>query len=166
MNKEIISKNLNLRQMQAFSAICLQEFCIHHRIKHDSIDLLIIHLMNMLTAKNISCWEQQGANLAITGRGDLLPQDVLAVIPDANIEDFNKLVAYCVEVGIVDLYGAFTDQPVIFLEKCIGILRKHKIKVPSIELLTKYSRGTDTLGEVVNEDEFISILEAYSLVTR
>lgn len=35
----------------------------------------------MQTAKNLGAWEQAGANLELTGRGDLVPDDVERLVP-------------------------------------------------------------------------------------
>jgi hypothetical protein len=155
--------NFNIRQMQAYAAICLWSFCNHLGIRHDSINELLTHLMGMLTAHSLPDWEQIGTGIAITGRGDPLPGEVEKAIPVGKLDTFNSLVECCVEVGIVDMYGNTTEQPKEFLEKCMNILNESGAELPSAENLTKYDVGTDSWGEAINHSQYDDILASYGV---
>lgn len=159
----MLVNKFNIRQMQAYAALCLWQFCTCLGIRHNSINELVIHLLNMLSAQSLPDWEQRGSSLDITGRGDPLPEYVLEIIPTTSLDNFNELVESCVEVGIVDMYGASTDQPPKFLKNCIEILRRANIEFPSPELLSKYGRGSDPWGDAIDEDELRDILDAYGI---
>jgi hypothetical protein len=157
------NNNFNIRQMQAYAAICLWLFCNHLGIRHDSIKELLAHLMGILTVQSLPDWEQTGAGLAITGRGDPLPAGVEEAIPAGKLDAFNSLVECCVEVGIVDIYGDVTEQPKEFLEKCTKILKDSGAALPSVENLSKYDVGADTWGEAINQSQYDDILASYGV---
>ncbi|RFA24286.1 hypothetical protein CAI21_22285 [Alkalilimnicola ehrlichii] len=153
----------NKRQLQAYAAICLWTFCHHLGIKNDSITKLFEHLMAMLTTNSLPDWERNGAVLDITGRGDPLPVDVEKEIPQEHFEVFNSLLENCVEVGIVDMYGDSTEQPIKFLEKCLNALERSGIEPPGVENLSQYRVGNDPWGEAISEFELDEILKAYGI---
>ena len=153
----------NTRQKQVYAAVCLWTFCIQLSIRHDSITELFRHLVNILTASSLPDWEQEGLELDIIGRGDPLPNDVEAVVPQEYLEALNSLVESCVEVGIVDMYGESTEQPGKFLEKCVSALKLAGVKLPNPEILVKYRAGSDPWGEAISESELNETLNAYGV---
>jgi len=156
-------KNFNVRQLQAYASLCLWKFCNHLNVKHNSINELVRHLISILIANNLPEWEQRGVAIAITGRGDPLPQDVEKIIPVESVEIFNSLVESCVEVGIVDMYGASTNKPYEFVGHCVMLLKQSGIDIPSTDILEKYGRGNDVWGAPINDSEFSDILEIYGV---
>lgn len=156
-------KNFNIRQLQTYAALCLWHFCRHLNIKHDAIDELILYLMSMFTAGNLSEWEQRGTEIVMTGRGDPLPEEVTNLLAPDCLEVFNSLVDSCVEVGIVDMYGACTNQPVMFVERCTEVLKHCDVDIPSTEDLDQYRRGTDEWGEFISDAELNEILDVYGV---
>ncbi|MCP5162862.1 MAG: hypothetical protein H6999_04080 [Hahellaceae bacterium] len=159
----MMRNNLNVRQMQAYAAICLLVFCDHIRVTNSAITELIKHLFSLSTAKSLPDWEQAGTGIAITGRGDPVPAEVDEAIPENYKNTFNTLVECCVEVGIVDMYGASTEQPRMFLEKCIGIVQSLGLELPPIESLDKLAKGEDAWGEPVTEGELSDLIEGIGL---
>ncbi len=159
----MLYSKLNTRQKQVYAAVCLWVFCVHFRIRHDSITKLFRHLVNMLTASSLPDWEQEGLELDIIGRGDPLPGDVEAVVPQEHLEAFNSLVECCIEVGIVDMYGESTEQPGSFLEKCVSVLKLNGVKLPNPEILAKYRVGSDVWGDAISESELNEALNAYGV---
>jgi len=155
-------KNFNVRQMQAYAALCLFSFCDKLGIKHAGIDELILHMFNILVASDLAQWEQAGASLLITGRGDLLPLSVEKAISKEKLKPFNSLVELCVEVGLVDMYGDVTEQPYVFLKKCIKLIESYDIPCLTPEHLDRYGRGA-LWGEAINESELKDIFEAYGV---
>ena len=155
--------SFNIRQLQAYAGLCLWQFCNHFDIKHPLINELILHLVRILITSSLPDWEQDGASLAITGRGDSLPVGVLEILAPDNLDIFNSLVENCVEVGIVDMYGAPSDQPMTFLEQSIKILTSSGVKPPPSEMLMKYKRGLGVWGEPVDESELKEMLDAYGV---
>ncbi|MDX5405749.1 MAG: hypothetical protein LPK11_01740 [Chromatiaceae bacterium] len=158
-----MKNDLNVRQMQAYAAICLLIFCNHIRVTNSAITELIKHLLAMSTAKSLPDWEQAGTGIAITGRGDPVPAEVDEAIPENYKDTFNTLVECCVEVGIVDMYGASTEQPKMFLEKCIGVVHNLGLELPPIEVLDNLGKGEDAWGEPVSESELSDLLERIGL---
>ena len=153
----------NTRQLQVYAGLCLWQFCIHSEIKHPLIDQLILHLMKIITASDLPRWEQDGASLDITGRGDPLPEEVSSLITTDNLQVFNALVENCVEVGIVDMYGVSTDQPAKFLQRAMDILASSNVPLPSPTILSKYKTGEDAWGEPVSDIELEEIFDAYGV---
>lgn len=158
-----MKNDLNVRQMQAYAAICLLIFCNHIRVTNSAITELIKHLLAMSTAKSLPDWEQAGTGIAITGRGDPVPAEVDEAIPENYKDTFNTLVECCVEVGIVDMYGASTEQPKMFLEKCIGVVHNLGLELPPTEVLDNLGKGEDAWGEPVSESELSNLLERIGL---
>jgi hypothetical protein len=158
-----MKSDLNVRQMQAYAAMCLLIFCNHIQVKNNAISELIKHLLAMLTAKSLPDWEQAGTAIAITGRGDPVPTEVDEAIPENYKDMFDTLVECCVEVGIVDMYGASTEQPEMFLEKCISVVQNLGLEVPPLECFGKLGNGGDHWGEPVSEEELRNLIEECGL---
>lgn len=153
--------HFNIRQMQAYAAFCLLAFCKGIRVRNVFVDELIIHLLSMLTANNLPDWERKGALIALNGRGDAIPVDVVASIPEDYRDTFNSLLECCVEVGIVDMYGANTEQPRKLLDKCIGILQSIGLEAPSLQSLGGLRKGGSAWGEPVSESEFCNLMKEW-----
>ncbi len=153
-----IIEKFGIRQMQAYAALCLYQFCCHLDIKHSAIDELVNHLLKILYVENLPDWEQSGAELDITGRGDPLPDDVASILPESHYDDFESLVECAVEVGIADMYGASTEQPKSFLKKCIDILDNAGVGLPTTEFVSKYRANNDPWGGVITHTEFDDFL--------
>lgn len=157
------NNNFNIRQMQAFAAVCLWHFCNQEGIKHASISQLISHLLSMLTARSLPDWEQAGTRLDITGRGDPLPSNVENVINHEQLEYFCSLVECCVEVGIVDMYGGNTDLPKQFFQNCIKTTEQAGVSLPSLDGLKRVGKGNGSWGEAISEEEFKSFIGSYGI---
>lgn len=156
-------KEFNVRQLQAYAALCLLRFCKNFEIKDAAINELFHHLIQILSVNNLSSWEQYGANILITGRGDPIPERITQIINPDILKSFILLVEYCVEVGIVDMYGGATNQPMQFVEKCIAILRDYDLDEPSMKVLEEYKRGDDHWGNAISNAELEMILIAYGV---
>ena len=154
-----MKSNYNIRQMQAYAAACLVVFCNHAGIKHDSVNQLIRHLLAMLTAISLPDWEQEGTKLDLTGRGDPLPTGIEETLKEEHREVFNSLVESCVEVGIVDMYLAGSDQPGYFLDKCVKIIRQFGLELPPVESLKRLRKGEGPWGEAIDEAELKEFLD-------
>lgn len=164
--KVMLYKKFNIRQKQAYAAICLWVFCAHLKIHHDSITKLLTHLVNMLTADSLPKWEQEGLDLEIVGRGEPLPSNVKAVVPKEHLEVFSSFIESCIEVGIVDMYGESTELPSQFLEECVNVLKAFEISIPSPEVLARFETGGDSWGETISKSELSETLTAYEIVLR
>lgn len=119
-------------QKQVFAAKCFSKYCEEKRIVHHSIDKLIDHLMSIENFENVIEWERKGAQLELCGRGDEIPKSVNSILSSKNKNYFIELLDSVVEVGIVDMYGAETEEPTLFLKKCITILKKNNVPIPTI----------------------------------
>lgn len=125
-------KKMTIAEKQDYAACCLSEYCEHFGISDERIDKLVSHLRNMKTASNLPKWENEGAMLALAGRGDCLPTDLEDKIPLSKKDEFVELLEATVEVGIVDLYGEETNLPYSFLMKSISVLIHNKIQLPKL----------------------------------
>lgn len=159
-----LEKKLNIRQKQAYAAACVWYFCKHFNISHKHIDDFILHLMGILIAQDLSEWEFEGSKLYITARGDELPDDIADIIPVQILIPFKEIIEYSVEVGIIDMYGAPTAQPYIYLNKCMQVLKGNKILLPPVGVLESHHQGVDNWGDKINSNEFIDVLKSYSMM--
>lgn len=161
---------LTTRKKQAFAALCLAKYCTIRKIYHHSISELIEHLLSILICHSLSNWEDKGTSLEITGRGDPLPDSLIRMIPDNNLGTFNRLVECVVEVGIVDMYGANTDEPLRFLQECIKILENDGILPPDLEdiIVTqqKENQQENAWGAPISKLEYEQILQKYKEIGR
>jgi hypothetical protein len=161
--KEIVN-SLNIRQKQAYAALCINQFCMHFNIRDNSISELITHLISLLTTDNIPEWESKGAILAIVGRGEPIPQNVIELVPVNCQEHFSELIENGVEVGIIDIYGALTEQPQQFLNNCIHILVQLKIEVPQLDGLLLHSICSNGWGDTIESEKLNEIVKYYGLM--
>ncbi|WP_338289401.1 hypothetical protein [Luteolibacter sp. LG18] len=142
----------SIRVFQFWGGLCVAAFCRHHRFGHRFIDELVYHHVELLRAPDLPAWDIAGARLAITGRGDAPPQEVLGIIPTELGDDFHRLIECATEIGIVDLYGAATDHPSRFLLKCLEVLDKHGIPKP--REITCPLPAIVGFGEALGEEAF------------
>lgn len=155
---------LNTREMQAYAALCLAKYCASINVIHESIEALIEHLLSILVSESLPNWEQKGACLDITGRGDPIPQNLESIIPRNHLETFSRLVEYVVEVGIVDMYGANTKEPLRFLYKCTELLKSSGIDPPimkEIGILPVKDTENVGWGDTIGQAEYNKIIGNY-----
>jgi len=156
-------KNLNIRQLQAYAALCLKEYCESLNISHSEIDNLVAHLFGILISDDLPAWEQAGASLAIPGRGDPIPEAIEEAIPTQYLDGFSRLVEYCIEVGIVDMYGAPSALPLEFLEKCLAILNDSQAQPPSGKEINEVRQRGDVWGEPLGADDYRQLVDHYKI---
>lgn len=122
----------SVRDLQLYAAGCLAAYCTGKGLAHPSIDDLLKHLKAYPEHDHLLAWEKAGALLALNGRGDDLPQELVALMSSQDIEAFSSIVDSAVEVGIVDLYGDSTDVPASFVQNIRSMLRRNGIDVPDM----------------------------------
>lgn len=142
-----------IRAMQVFAGLCLSKYCAFHDLKHSAIDELLAHLFSIATTNDLPEWDSKGAQLDLCGRGEEAPKSLLATIPPDKVRTFSQLVDWCVEVGIVDLYGADTAQPRRCLSECLGILKLDCIAPPAHEPLLEFFAKRPPKGGESSESE-------------
>ncbi|WP_428643526.1 hypothetical protein, partial [Roseibium sp.] len=108
-------------------------------------------------------WEQIGASLEVSGRGEPLPHAVSEHHPANICETLCRLTELCVEVGLVDMYGALTRQPDRFLDACLTLLEEHRIEPPGLEPLVSLTDNTNGWGEPVSDATFRSFVAGLNL---
>lgn len=118
------------RDLQLYAALCLEIYCKWKGFSHPSIDQLIKHLNDYPLNNELPAWERRGASLSLNGRGDEIPHDLVALISPKSIDEFSAVVESVVEVGLMDMHGAATDLPFMFLNKVVSILRCNNIDLP------------------------------------
>ena len=126
-------KLLNTKEKQIFATKCFSKYCVEKEIFHQYIDELIIHLLSIQNTKNLPFWEGEGAKLMLNGRGDEFPKEIELILETKDKKTFLEILESTVEVGLVDMYGAETNQPEFYLKKCLSILSKNNISIPKIE---------------------------------
>ena len=156
-------RDLTVREMQAFAAICLWKYCRTLGIQHRHIDELFQHLIGILTTEHLTVWNQQGSLLEIAGRGDSLSAEVLSCVPLEHHDSFSRLVEWVVEVGIVDLFGAPTEQPAYFVSMCTKILQDTHVEVPRIDPLLGLPASNLPWGDAITAHEAAQLLRAYGI---
>lgn len=158
--------NISIREKQAYAALCLAKFCGEKGLYHQDIKKLIEYLLSLLIKENIVSWEQEGSGLSLSGRGDPIPNDLQNMIGDNNQEVFHNLVESVVEVGLSDMYGNFTQDPLKYTLKCIKILEENRVIPPNISKIfnlieEKSGDGMNEWGETFNEKEYQKIVLVY-----
>lgn len=130
------------REKQIIGAISILFFCEKYSIYHKSIGELVEHLFEILISENLPQWDQDGLKIDIIGRGELLPEKLDEIIKPELKNDFSKLIEFVIEIGIVDLFGANTNYPSLFLKNALEILIKHNIQAKITEnLFSPQSEG-------------------------
>lgn len=121
------------QQKQLYASACLRRYCEAKKISHHSVDQLLSHLDAVESSKNLSTWDTEGARLDLNGRGDPIPPELEASMPENERQEFLTMVDSTVEVGIIDLYGDETSLPLKFIEKVMHILERSQIPFPPLD---------------------------------
>lgn len=160
MNVSHLERRLSKRVMQAYGAACIAKYCSVKSISSEHVVALIEHLISVLTASYLPDWERAGAQLALTGRGDPWPDDLMTRVPPSEIQTFHNLVECAVEIGLVDMYVAETNGPEIFLGRVISILQSSSVEPPSMaELIALTSVNETGWGDPISNAEYRSVRE-------
>ncbi|WP_110955879.1 hypothetical protein [Anaerosinus massiliensis] len=160
-------QSMSIRKKQAYAALCLANFCAEKRIVHESIKELIEHLLSILIEKNLVKWESAGCSLEISGRGDPLPDHIKMIVPSEIYGVFNHLVESVVEVGIVDMYGAISDEPLKFLLESIKIVQSSGVQIPDVNNVfdrEPENSSDNGWGNPVSEEEYDKVICAYKQI--
>jgi hypothetical protein len=160
---------LPIRKKQALAALCLAQFCAVHRIEHPSVTQLIEHLLSILVTTSLPEWDRRGSTLELAGRGDPLPEPVKTILPKQVSEPtFRSLIDHVVEVGLVNLYGALTDEPFQMLQKCIEIIGHAGVSCPVLDdrfyEQVKADPSWSGWGDPLRVDEYQSIMDVYRTI--
>jgi len=118
--------------------------------------LLVAHLWafaRIASPDEFVAWDRAAAGIVLHGRGDPVPDEVLAVVPTELQADFAALVEFVVEIGMYDAYGADTDEPRNYLMRAIGLCEGHNVPVPSLEPFLR-SPQNSRWGMPVAEETF------------
>lgn len=167
-----MDKNLQLlptRKKQAYAALCLARFCVANRITHAFITRLVEHLLSVLVAESLPDWERKGTRIELTGRGDPLPKSVAEAVPEHLREIFYYLLDSVVEVGIVDMYGASSNEPFRFLCRCTDVLKKCNVELPALEGCLSPHHGeqqkSSGWGNPINIVEYNGVIDIYRKIS-
>jgi len=121
-------KKFSIRDKQVAGAIALLLFCERFKIHHEGLAELINHLFDITIAVHLGKWEQKGLIIEIIGRGEPVADTVLQGLDKFVKDDLSGLIEFVTEIGIADMYGATTNQPSLFLEKALQVLKKNNIE--------------------------------------
>lgn len=153
-----ILKRLSNRELLAYAALCLHQFCRAKQIEHPCIDELIEHLLTMLISDTLDGWERKLAGLDLSGDGDPIPAELEALIPGDILDDFCRLVDYVVEVGVGDMYAASSEGPLNDLLRCLEILDANGVERPDVPQIFKDKMPAEDvapyLGAKYSQEEY------------
>lgn len=149
-------EELSVRELQAYGAACLARYCAEKGIHSKHVEWLIDHLLLVLVSTRLPAWETAGTMFELTGRGEPLPPELVELIPEGELSRFERLVSSVVKIGMIDMYGADTDQPLRFARKSRELLESASVDSPSVEDLfpsrqQKVGRGW---GEPVTAEQY------------
>ena len=125
-------EDLSVRELQAYGAACLARYCAAKGIHSKHVEWLVDHLLLVLVATRRSAWETAGTMFELTGEGPL-PPDLEEMIPAAERTRFEQLVKWVVEIGLVDMDGAETDQSLKLTRETQELLKAANVEPPSVE---------------------------------
>lgn len=161
-------RHMSIRKKQAYAALCLASFCAEKQIFHQGIKELIEHLLSILIKENLVKWENEGCSLEIPGRGDPLPDSIKAILSEDIYDVFYLLIECAIEVGIVDMYGALSDEPLSFLLECIKIVQSSGVEIPDInDVFNKkdIENASDSgWGETMSNEEYEKVICIYNQI--
>ena len=138
--------------MQFYAAICVHRFCRHYEVNDAELNRYIHHLASIMTMKDVVGWADSFDSSDIDKLAVCLPERFSAMMPTATLKDLEALIGYSAEVGLVDMYGAPTNDPQLFLRKCLAILDKHQIAVPDLQNLNP-NREHEEWGGIISKTE-------------
>lgn len=153
------SKELSVREKQFLGGLCVAIYCKHLLIRSKPIQEYVNHLLSILVCKDILEWERKGASLELMGRGEPIPPEVKSLFRQSDVPDFVLLIEYSSEIGIVDLFGASTEYPDVFLQKCIEIIGKHALELPGIHFKGLAIGADDVYGCEYSQEDFDNLLD-------
>ena len=124
--------DLSAIEKQLYGVRCLEAFVRTYEIQHPSVDRLLDHLKS-IGEYSFGRWERAGALLALNGRGDPAPSDLIEELPEDLRPDFLRLVDSVVEIGMVDAYAVDSISPLQFLLQAVAILEVHEVPLPALD---------------------------------
>jgi len=120
--------DLSAIEKQLYGVRCLEAFVRTYEIQHPSVDRLLDHLKS-IGEYSFGRWERAGALLALNGRGDPAPSDLIEELPEDLRPDFLRFV----EIGMVDAYAVDSISPLQFLLQAVAILEVHEVPLPALD---------------------------------
>lgn len=121
---------------QCIAVICFERFCKKYEIKHWGIDEFVNQVWEItrIGAKDFDFekYAHGFVEMPITGQGDLYPDDLITVIPENVMDDFNIFIQSIYEISAINWYCRYDHESTtrMFLE-VLDVAKKHKIKIPS-----------------------------------
>jgi len=157
-------EKFSTRELQVYGSISLYFFCKEKNILNQKIMKFICHHISIIITENLNIWETKGLDLEIIGRGEPIPLNISSNIPSNIIKDFEFLIDTCSEIGLVDMYGACTENPYKFVLECIEVLRRNNIFIPNPYFIHKFSSESVTgWGNTIEKINLEYILNSYKI---
>ncbi len=154
---------MNNRKMQAYSAICLLECCRQKSIIDPELNNLILYLLSILKATDLTIWDQEICDVDIPGRGEELPDRVMVKIKNEEQPIFVELINNCTEIGIADMYGANTNAPEHHYLESLNNCKQLGVELPRIDPILEIENGNNPWGNAISSAEYKNILDYYGL---
>jgi len=154
------------RNLQAIGAVTLELYCKQKNVECSILSDLIRHLKNVLVQRSLSTWEQECIKLEGCCRGDFLPKQVSMLIDNPVTRmQLERLINCVVEIGMVDMYGASTDEPRKAVEFAITIARQNGLALNSLQRVLLNCHGDahplQDWGETVTSEDAEKLVVCY-----
>lgn len=125
---------LSINERQCIAIVSFERFCRNYNITHASIDAFTEHVWKIAQLKdNFYEWSNKFTELDITGQGDPYPEDLIKVIPEKLLDDFDKITQYVYETSATCWYSGENNNSTIMLMKIFELLSKYQISIPNID---------------------------------
>lgn len=166
--KDLFMKNIfpskinNIRQQQAYSALCLAQFCKHYNVRDESVFELIKYLLNILISDDLPQWLEDGCEVELSVQGNPAGKEIIEAFPQSVQLCAEDLFDYVSHVGALDMYGALTDRPYECLCQSIRILEVNQVNLPNTDYFE--SETNPGWGEQITKDDYLVFLQTYNVL--
>jgi len=150
-----------IRDKQVAGAIALLLFCERFSVYHKDLAELINHLFGIARANDLGKWEQEGLIIEIIGRGESVADTVLYGLDKFVKDDLSIIIEFVIEIGIADMYGATTNQPSLFLEKALQVLKKNNIEFILPQRVFMSTKNDTAWGQLWDEERYKLLIMIY-----
>jgi hypothetical protein len=136
----------SIRAAAWIGAQCVRQYCTGHAIDDKRIVAFCEYLEKLASARDLLAWEEEGAQLAVTGLGDPLPDDL------ASDPALVELVCYAHEIAASQMYGAWQPQRVAeFLRRAAALAGYDLDRVCQAGIFEKHNPDPSGWGEPIDE---------------
>ncbi|MCX6952388.1 MAG: hypothetical protein NTV51_09515 [Verrucomicrobia bacterium] len=143
--------HFSIRSQQAIGAALVEKFCFDYCISSPAVSVFVDQLWKVAIAKDLPAWETEGALIEITGRGDPLPEELVAQLGG---EISAKLMLICdsaTEISLSQMYGAYQpDESFRFLSRTAIATGVSLATFETAEVLRQHKPGPNGWGVAIS----------------